>query len=154
MTPVIALALAASSAQLKSISVTNRFSHIFCTGVCTDSDLVVRSDGLVTLRVRLNRRQPWKSYRYRISGEQVRQFWAAYDRIRPAGLEGPIGTCDTDTMIIDWDILWDGPDNRSRLRACSDAEKVRHTYWDGFRILRISPVTGERLSAEAAETFK
>src|SRR3954469_1712998 len=104
------LLLAASSAadEPHVLTVEHRFSGIVCAGVCIDSELTVRSDGLATFRVRPAslKYRPWRTRQYRLSQEQVREFWRAYAPVRPVGLKGPIGLCDPDTLVIDWDIRW------------------------------------------------
>lgn len=148
------LAASSVSDEPDVLTIQHRFSGIVCAGVCIDSDLTVQSNGLVIFRVRQASLQhhPWKTVRYRISQQQVRQFWSIYAAVRPVGLKGPIGSCDADTLVIDWDIHWDDTNKPARLLACRGAIGVGEAYREGFRILRISPVTGQRLTAEEAET--
>ncbi|HWI89303.1 MAG TPA: hypothetical protein VNS11_08705, partial [Sphingomicrobium sp.] len=87
------------------ISVQHRFSGIVCAGVCTDSDLTVRHNGLVEFRVR-SFGGPWRTHKYRVSPDQIERFWRAYAAIRPEGLKGPVGTCVPETAIIDFEIHW------------------------------------------------
>jgi hypothetical protein len=74
--------------------------------------------------------------------------------MRPVGLKGPIGLCDPDTLVIDWDIRWQDSGKPARLLACRGAAGVGEADRDGFKILRISPVTGARLTAEQAESLR
>lgn len=146
-------AVIAAPQSAETITVHNRFSYIICAGVCTDSDLTVRSDGTVSFRVRRIKRE-WQSFEYRVSQQQVREFWAAYAELRPIGIKGPIGTCEEQTGIIDKNISWDDALGHSRLLACFGVEDVRRAYNEGFRILQISPVTGEELSAHEAQGLR
>ena len=160
---VLIAALAAASGQLGNtsnqlddeslITVQERFSGIVCTGVCTDSELTVKHDGLVELRVRsINR--PWTTHRFRVSSGQIRSFWRAYAAIRPPrGIKGPIGACDVETAVVDFEVHWNESFGSATLLACRDPE-VAKAYRKGFSILRISPTTGERLSAWEAEALR
>jgi hypothetical protein len=134
------------------ITVQHRFSGIVCAGVCIDSDLSVRHDGAVEYRVRYIGR-PWKTHRYRVSKEQIEEFWRAYRVIRPTGLKGPVGECDQGSAIIDFEIHWNESFGSANLLACRDPE-VWRAYVQGFHALRISPVTGERLTARQAEILR
>jgi hypothetical protein len=140
-----------SAAAPEIITVDHHFSAVACAGYCTNSHLVVRSDGLAELRVESLTGKDVERRRYRITRQEFAEFRRVYSAIRPAGLKGPIGTCDEETLVIDWDIRWNGPDASSRLLACRDVDAVRKAYFDGYRVLRISPATAQRLSAKEAE---
>jgi hypothetical protein len=131
------------------ITVRERFSGVVCAGVCIDSDLTVRRDGLVEFRVKSGG-GVWTMHRLTVSAEQVSQFWAIYASIRPLmGVNGPVGTCDVETAVIDFEMHWNEWKGSATLLACRD-RGVQRAYREGFRALRISPVTGEQLTAEQA----
>ena len=99
-------------------------------------------------------RKNWRSVHYKVSQREIQRFWEAYAKIRPQGLRGVLGQCDPLTLKIRWDIEWAGPGSPSRVLACHGAEEVSNAYFEGFRVLRISPVSGERLTAEQAEILR
>ena len=156
LSALLLLSVSSAAGDPDVLTVEHRFSGIICSGVCIDSDLRVQSDGSAVFRVRQASLEDrvWKTYRYRISPKQVRQFWHAYAAVRPVGLKGPIGACDRRTLVIDWDISWADSGKPGRLLACRGAVGVGDAYRDGFRILRISPVTGERLTLKQAESLR
>jgi hypothetical protein len=137
-----------------AILVQSRFSSIVCAGVCTNYDLLVASDGTVLLQTSMIYGR-MKSFRYRIPPATVQEFWRNYSSVRPKGLKGPVGDCNgpMHVPIFDLDIRWQDDAGPSRLLACTGAIEVNKIVRHGFGILRISPFTGERLTAEQAEIF-
>jgi hypothetical protein len=153
---ILALVASLSStnaADPEIITVDQRFSGIACRGLCTDSHIVVRSDGLVEVSSTPLGGKTVRN-RFVITAEEFADFRRAYSAIRPDGLKGPIGNCDNQTAVIDWKIYWEGPDRNSQLLACRDVEAVRKAYVEGYRILRVWPGTTMRVSKEVAADIR
>jgi hypothetical protein len=142
-----------SAGHYQTITIKQRFSGLICAGYCIDSDLVVRSNGTVLYRVSAADRDKYATYRYHIAKKDIQAFQLLYAQIRPVGVKGPVGDCEPDRHVIDYDIRWDDS-HASRLLACSGIEDVRSVYYRGLRALRISSVTGRRLSQQAAEDIR
>jgi len=137
----------------RSITVHYRYPEAVCAGFCTDEDLSIQDDGRVEYRVRpIGSR--WKVFRYKVSPEQVRQFWSAFALSRPVRVKRP-AHCDGLIPTVDYnfayDVLWSDT-SHSRLLACA-GDPFRSVYFSGLRILQISPATGARLTEEEGRSL-
>ncbi len=146
--------VAAAPPRGEIVLIRSRIVGIVCTGICTEFDLAVRSNGMVTYRGGIIHHVP-HVVRFRISPAEFERFRQALQPVRPVGERGPLGQCNAPGAIpgkIAINIRWRGGGPRGHLRACWGTEDVSMAEYRALKALRITSM-GKRLSPEEAEQY-
>lgn len=165
MASLICSTAALAQAQRPSDTVTVRIRtiHNLCLGLCPDFSVSIATDGSVTRRAfEPGGEEAIETDRYAVGASELADFRQRLAKIRPVGDRQFGRPCHVYQRlnaygspvsggirrgVSHYDIEWRGSVASSRLRACYEDQRVRHTLFSALAAARINPINGRRLRA-------